>query len=180
MATSFQRKKGVMSTMNCPIRNEETAELLLAYTARRLDPAKTALLESHMAVCAQCAEFRAGQELVWQALDAWEAPGVTPDFNRRLYQRIEAEAAAPWYRRLFTTPLATWKPAIPLACAGLLVIAGFVLDHPATIPSPASSPQTTINRVSVTEAEQVENALDDLQLLRQLDSSTTSAPAESM
>ena len=25
--------------MNCPIRTEETAELLLAYTARRLDPA---------------------------------------------------------------------------------------------------------------------------------------------
>jgi len=163
--------------MNCPIRTEETADLLLAYTARRLDPAKTAILESHMDVCPQCAEFRVKQELVWQALDAWDAPAVTPDFNRRLYRRIEAEAAAPWYRRLFTTPWATWKPAIPLAAAGLLVVAGFVLDHPVSMTTPSAQPAI---RVSVTEAEQVESALDDLQLLRQLDSSAASAPSETM
>jgi anti-sigma factor RsiW len=164
--------------MNCPIRNEETAELLLAYTARRLDPAKTALLESHMDVCAQCAEFRAGQELVWQALDAWEAPLVTPDFNRRLYQRIESEASAPWYTRLFNTPWAMWKPAIPLMAAGLVVVAGFMLDHPVSMLNAPSV--TSPIRVSATEAEQVESALDDLQLLRQLDSSAPSAPSETM
>lgn len=163
--------------MNCPIRSEETAELLLAYTARRLDPARTTMLESHMDVCAECAEFRAGQELVWQALDAWEAPPVTPDFNRRLYQRIEAEAAEPWYKRLFASPVAMWKPAVPLAAACLLVVAGFVLDHPNSPNPPASQPAL---HVSVSEADQVENALDDLQLLRQLDSSTTSGSSESM
>jgi anti-sigma factor RsiW len=163
--------------MNCPIRTEETAELLLAYTARRLDPAKTAILESHMDVCAECAEFRVKQELVWQALDAWEAPPVTPDFNRRLYQRIESEAAAPWYVRLISTPWAMWKPAIPLAFAGLLIMAGFMLDHSVSITAPSAPPAI---RVSVTEAEQVENALDDLQLLRQLDSGATSSSAETM
>jgi len=163
--------------MNCPIRNEETAELLLAYTARRLDPAKTAILESHMDLCPDCAEFRVRQELVWQALDAWEAPAVTPDFNRRLYQRIESEAAAPWYVRLFTTHWATWKPAIPLAAAAVLVIAGFVFDHPTQSSSSSTAPMI---RVSVTEAEQVENTLDDLQLLRQLDSTAASAPSETM
>ena len=163
--------------MNCPIRNEETADLLLAYTARRLDPVRTATLESHMDVCTQCAEFRAGQELVWQALDAWEAPPVTPDFNRRLYQRIEIEATAPWYKRLFATPIAMWKPVIPLAAACMLVVAGFMLDHPVnTIPAPNASPAIH----SVAEAEQVENALDDLQLLRQLDTSGASGPSESM
>jgi len=164
--------------MNCPIRNEETAELLLAYTARRLDPAKTAILESHMGVCPECAEFRVRQEMVWQALDTWEAAPVTPDFNRRLYRRIEFEDAAPWYRRLFSTPWTMWKPAIPLACAGLLVVVGFVLDHPVSRTAPPAGAPAV--RVSVTEAEQVENALDDLQLLRQLDSSTASAPSETM
>jgi len=163
--------------MNCPIQNEETAELLLAYTARRLDPSKTAMLETHMDVCPQCAEFRAGQELVWQALDAWEAPPVTPDFNRRLYQRIEAEAAEPWYKRLFTSPMAMWKPVLPLAAACLLVVGAFVMDHPVPSTQPASQPTF---RVSVTDADQVENALDDLQLLRQLDSSATSGSSESM
>jgi len=164
--------------MNCPIRNEETADLLLAYTARRLDPARTGMLEEHMHVCAECAEFRAGQELVWQALDAWEAPSVTPDFNRRLYQRIEAEAAEPWYKRLFSTPWASWKPAIPLAAACLVVVAGFVLDHP--VPTSPPSPSVAIRVSNVSEAEQVESALDDLQLLRQLDSSATSGSSESM
>jgi hypothetical protein len=130
-----------------------------------------------MDVCPQCAEFRAGQELVWQALDAWEAPAITPDFNRRLYQRIETEAAAPWYKRLFTTPLAMWKPAIPLAAAGLVIVAGFVLDHPVATNAPSAPPAI---RVSVAEAEQVESALDDLQLLRQLDTSATSGSSESM
>jgi anti-sigma factor RsiW len=164
--------------MNCPIRNEETADLLLAYTARRLDPAKTTLLERHMDLCPQCAEFRAGQDIVWQALDAWEAPAVTPDFNRRLYRRIEAEAAAPWYRRLFAAPWTMWKPAIPLAAAGLVVVAGFVLDHPGSMSQPNVPP--AIHVVGVAEAEQVENALDDLQLLRQLDGSAGSGASESM
>jgi hypothetical protein len=163
--------------MNCPIRNTETAELLLAYTARRLDAAKTGLLEEHMNVCQECAAFRAGQELVWKALDSWEAPAVTPDFNRRLYQRIEAEAAEPWFKRLFTTPWSMWKPAIPLTAACLLVVAGFVLDHPLSVNPPAASPAMS---VTVREAEQVETALDDLQLLRQLDSSATTGSSESM
>lgn len=163
--------------MNCPIRNEETAELLLAYTARRLDPVRTAMLEAHMNVCNQCAEFKAGQEMVWQALDAWEAPAVTPDFNRRLYRRIEADAASPWYKRLFRNPLVIWKPAIPLAAVSLLVVAAFVLDHPVGTNAPSAPP---MHRVTVPEAEQVESALDDLQLLRQLDSSATSGSSESM
>jgi anti-sigma factor RsiW len=163
--------------MNCPIQNEETAELLLAYTARRLDASKTAMLETHMDICSQCAEFRAGQELVWQALDAWEAPPVTPDFNRRLYQRIEAEAAQPWYKRIFTSPIAMWKPVLPLAAACLLVVGAFVMDHAVPSTQPANQPAF---RVSITDADQVENALDDLQLLRQLDSSTTSGSSESM
>jgi hypothetical protein len=163
--------------MNCPIGNAETAELLLAYTARRLDPARTGLLEEHMNVCEECAAFRAGQELVWQALDAWEAPAVTPDFNRRLYQRIEAEAAEPWFKRLFTTPWSMWKPAIPLAAACLVVVAGFVLDHPVAVSTPVASPAIS---VTVREAELVETALDDIQLLRQLDSSATTGSSESM
>jgi hypothetical protein len=163
--------------MNCPIRSEETAELLLAYTARRLDPVKTAMLESHMNVCGECAEFRAGQELVWQALDAWEAPPVAADFNRRLYQRIEAEAAEPWYKRLFNTPLATWKPMVPLAAACLVVVAGFVLDHPFAADTQSVSPAI---RITEPQAAQVETALDDLQLLHQLDSSATPGSSESM
>ena len=162
--------------MNCPIRNEESAGLLLAYTARRLDAGKAAMLERHMELCAQCAEFRSGQEFIWQALDAWEPATVTPDFNRRLYQRIEAESAAPWYRRLSSATLMGWKPAIPIAAACMVVVAGLVWDRPVANTPPATSPAIH----SAAEAEQVEDALDDLQLLRQLDSGGVSGSSDSM
>src|ERR1051325_5022425 len=88
-------------TMKCPMESHENAELLLAYCARRLDPETQIVLERHMAVCPACREFQKGQEIVWNALDAWEAMPVSVDFDRRLYRRIEEEEArASWWSRL--------------------------------------------------------------------------------
>ena len=87
--------------MNCPIETKDNAELLLAYCARKLDPETQTILERHVAVCPACREFQAGQQAVWQALDAWEAMPVSTDFDRRLYRRIEADQAhASWWSRL--------------------------------------------------------------------------------
>jgi hypothetical protein len=57
------------------------------------------------------------------------------------------------------------------------VVAGFVYDHPVASSMPTSNPAL---HVTVSEAEKIENTLDDLQLLRQLDSSTAAQPSESM
>ncbi len=48
------------------------------------------------------------------------------DFNRRLWQRIDAAAAVPWYKNFG----AIWKPAIPLTAAIVVIAAVFLLDHP--------------------------------------------------
>jgi anti-sigma factor RsiW len=147
--------------MNCPLQTEET-DLLLDYSAGRLDARKTAVLAQHMESCAACASFRKEQKAVWDALDLWEPAPVSVDFNRRLWQRIDAAAADPWYTSLAESLLfANWKPVIPLTAAILVIAAGFLLDHPATR-NPASS-------ISVKEADQVEQTLDDIQLLNQLD-----------
>ena len=74
--------------MNCPIENRESAEILLAYCARKLDAGSSAILEEHIKICPACREFAEGQQSVWKALDAWEAAPVSPDFDRRLYARI--------------------------------------------------------------------------------------------
>jgi anti-sigma factor RsiW len=169
--------------MNCPLWKEETAHILLDYSAGRLDTARLAVLERHMESCAECAAFRTEQAAVWDALDAWKPSPVSLDFNRRLRQRIDAADAAPWYKRLVESlrvaPLriSAWKPVLPLTAAILIIAAGFLFDHSG---GRAPAPRAAADSVSATEAEQVEQALDDIQLLRQLNTSATPGSAKKM
>jgi anti-sigma factor RsiW len=161
--------------MNCPLLSadfdqNDATDLLLEYTAGRLDSARAALLERHMEKCARCAAFRTEQAMVWNALDAWEPEPVSLSFNRSLWQRIDAIAAEPWYVRLIDGfRFGAWKPALPLAAAMCVITAGFVLDH---AHAPTASSVAGASGVSITEVDQAEKALDDIQLLRQLDSAS--------
>jgi hypothetical protein len=102
--------------------------------------------------------------VVWEALDEWKPAPVSLDFNRRLWQRIDAAEAEPWYRRLAAVLRATsWTPAIPLTAAVLAIAAGFIFDHPANRAVMAPAPSATVN------VEQVQQTLDDIQLLHQFD-----------
>jgi hypothetical protein len=166
--------------MICPLRKEETAHLLLDYSAGRLDAVRVAVLQQHMESCADCAAFRLQQAAVWDAMDDWQPAPVSPDFNQRLWQRIEAGDSAPWYERLAESlRFAHWKPVLPLTAAILMIAAGFLLDHPGGKIS-VQSGSTVANSVSVTEADQVEQALDDIQLLRQLNAAPVSGSAKKM
>jgi anti-sigma factor RsiW len=153
--------------MKCPIETE-SAELLLAYCARKLDPQTQVTLDRHLAVCPACREFQQNQDAVWQALDAWEAAPVSQDFDRRLYRRIEEETArASWWSRLmrpfrpmFEAPL--MSRSVPLAAAAcLLVLAGVILERPNNV---------AVNEEIAAEAiqpDQVERTLDDMEMLQQ-------------
>lgn len=156
--------------MNCPLEFEETAGLLLDYSAGRLDAARSALLDRHMENCVRCTAFRAEQAMLWNTLDAWEPEPVSAAFNRTLWQRIDAIAAEPWYRRLIDSfRFGAWKPALPLAAAMCVITAGFLLDHSH---APTTTSVAGASGVSITEVDQAEKALDDIQLLRQLDSAS--------
>lgn len=158
--------------MICPLTRVETTDLLLEYSARRLDAARAAALERHVEVCAECSAFLAGQTAVWDALDAWDPPPVSMDFNRRLWQRIDRAAELPWYRVVFgALQTANWKPVFPMAAAVLVIAGGFLLDHRG---ERTVAPGATGPGVSIVEADQLEQTLDDIQLLRQLDSVTAS------
>jgi anti-sigma factor RsiW len=160
--------------MNCPLQKPETADILLDYAAGRLDAVRVMGLERHMAICSRCAAFRMEQAAVWDALDAWHPAPVSVDFNRRLWHRIDA-ANVPWYGALAgLLRYSSWKPAIPLAAAIVVIATGFLLDHPGAKVSPIPGVS-----VSVTEADQVEQTLDDIQLLNQLDVATAANGAAS-
>jgi hypothetical protein len=160
------------SDMICPLRGDEKIDLLLDYSAGRLGRDKAALLERHMDSCAACAAFRIEQTELWNALDAWQPEPVSPSFNRRLWQRIDAIQAAPWHWRLADAlRFGAWKPAFPLTAAAVIIAAGFVLDHNGTVQPPRAT-----SSAAVSEADQVERTLDDIQLLRQFDSASSSKP----
>ena len=158
----------LLQKMDCPLRREETADLLLDYAARRLDAARAGAIERHMDDCAECRKFRTEQTAVWDALDAWEPMPVSMDFNRRLWQRIDSAGQAPWYRSLADSlRLVNWKPVLPVAAAILAIAGGFLLDHPG---NRVSAPPASVPGVSLTQADQLEQTLDDIQMLRLLDS----------
>jgi len=159
--------------MTCPI-DKHNAELLVAYAAGRLDARSAAALELHLADCPACRSLAADQAAVWKALDAWEAPAVSPGFNRRLYNRIDSELRLSWWERLARPfrPMPLRQALSLTACAALLLVAGFVLQHPGRIVPVEPRAQTV-------RAEQVEKTLEDLELLRQFGSANSAESAHS-
>src|SRR6266481_1708968 len=142
-------------TMRCPIETQENAELLLSYSARRLNPESTSILEAHMELCPACREFRDGQRALWEALDQWEARPVSPDFDRRLYRKIEEQEQLTWWARIFGPMRPVFlRPAVPLAATACLVLlAGFISVGPERVSAPVA-----VENPQIQEVEQVERA----------------------
>lgn len=134
----------------------------MARAGRELDTAAAQALEQHLAECAPCRLMAAQQAALWKALDRWQAPAVSLDFDRRLYRRIDAEMHASWWQRvsrgLSLIPLHQVLPVTALA--GLLLMAGLILHEPGKV---AGVPRHT----ETVRADQVERTLDDMELLRQ-------------
>jgi len=145
----------------CPLEKGNGAELVLAYGARTLAPDQAAAFERHMLSCGACHELAAAQQHVWSALDAWTPEPISPNFDEKLYQRILQEERSSWWQRLFR---ANWslRPAMPVAAACGVLLAAFLLRSPQPIPAPQSSSQPKVG------IEQVERALDDIDMLKQI------------
>lgn len=149
--------------MTCPRQsNKGSAEALLAYCARNLDAGKAAELERHLAECSQCRVLAQSQKAVWDALDAWKPVVASRDFDQRLYRRIADESNAGWWRRLLRPAPMFWRPAVSLAAAGVVIAVGLLVRSPETA---RPQPQVKADQVDI---EQVEQALDDLNMLMPL------------
>jgi anti-sigma factor RsiW len=87
-------------------KHDESGELIVGYSAGRLDPETEAAFERHLASCTACREAVAAQNLVWSALD--EDLGITaavsPDFDEKLFQRIAEDDRRGWWARILTWP----------------------------------------------------------------------------
>jgi len=154
-------------TQDCPI-DRNRPDVLIDYVARRLDAGRLREVETHAAACVPCRDFIADQTAAWLALDGYSAPAVSDDFDRALYRRIEAEKRDSWWKRLgrrmfFAGEPGAWRPAMAATAACSLLVALAV-----TLPNrgPAVVEKAAVATVEVADVESVEQALEDLEMLR--------------
>lgn len=151
--------------MKCPIETGESAELLLAYGARKLDAESTAAFERHLQVCQACSELAGRQRVAWSALDAWEVqPVAAAEFDRRLYERIENEVS--WWDRVIRPfrPLLVRQGLPAAAAAGLLIFSAVWLQRPAGMPLPQTPASAQAN---VMTPDQSDHTLEEMELMRE-------------
>jgi hypothetical protein len=146
----------------------------LEYSRRGLEAAEARSLEQHLKSCTVCRDFVAGQRAVCAALDEWEAPPISAEFNRRLYDRIETQVS--WYERLFRPirPLLI-RHALPVSAAAcVLITVGIVWERPrAVIPAAQNTP------LEISQPELVVHALDDMEMLDNFDRAVRADTAKS-
>jgi anti-sigma factor RsiW len=162
--------------MHCPLKSQEEAALLLDYCAGKLREDTAREVERHMAECAACAEFVAGQQALWSAMNDWSTPAVNADFDTRLERRLRETDSASWIERMTRSLRPAFaRPAFALAAVCLIMVAGLLLQNPRTGVVPADDSHARVEKI---EPEQVERALDDMQMLRELSSAPgTEAPS---
>jgi hypothetical protein len=149
--------------MRCPSESREGAELLLAYSFRELDAEQAAGLDLHVRNCPACGAFLAAQAAVTGSLEQWEAPAVSPDFDRRLYRRIEQDV--PWWN--FLRGPVTLRRWLPMAAAAAVLLAvGLWVEQPGAAPPPAT-PAPATAQLDALPPEQAEHALQEMEIMQE-------------
>lgn len=178
--------------MQCPLKADDrrgeayrqASEAILAYGAGALPAVDTTAFRQHLNTCAECKQTIEAQREVWSALDSWtpnEAPSNLPsnflpsNFDERLYARIGAyERQSGWSRvssRVWRSvanafsPGWSWKPIMPIAVACTALIVASLMNSPV----PKHLPPPSVQQTSDTgvDLQQIERALDDLDMLKQ-------------
>jgi anti-sigma factor RsiW len=161
--------------------NLEGEELLLNYVSGSLDTQEAAAFDQHTLNCAACREFAHGQKAVCESLDLFEPAAISADFDRRLYERIEKVS---WWNRWLdrfvaavSSPVLTHR-GLPIAAAtAVLAIAGFIWERPSPRPAKPQSPLSA--QVQTLQPDQVQHALDDMEMLRDFNHLMRSEPSDS-
>lgn len=98
----------------------------------------------------------AARRSVEDALELWEAPAVSADFDRRLYRRIEQDVR--WWSFLVRP-----QRLVPVGVAiGAVIAAGLWIGQPGVTPGPRTA------AVEAMPPEQAEDALHEMQMIEEL------------
>jgi len=91
--------------MGCSLKKSVAEELIVAYAARTLSADLEADFERHLETCAGCRELVAQQRAVWSLLDEWHPLPVSPDFDRKVFERIAVARSRRWWIWRFSPAL---------------------------------------------------------------------------
>jgi len=154
--------------MECP---RHKAELILSYAAGTLDPSAQIEFERHLATCESCRQLLMRQQTVWDALDGWRAAPISSNFSETLFERIAEHEKATWWRRIVEYRWSRmWRPAMPIAAASAAILIAFLVNDPVQTPNFGGSSEPAVSM------EQVERALDDMDILKPLSTSPAVLP----
>ncbi|HMD50456.1 MAG TPA: zf-HC2 domain-containing protein [Bryobacteraceae bacterium] len=148
------------SPETCSLEDGVAEELIVGYAARTLDPEAETAFERHLESCGRCRRLAAQQGAVWSALDSWRPQAVSPDFDQKLARRIAADQHI--FSRLCAFAKLVWRPVLPLAAISAVLIGFFLLRDD---DAPGRALQT---QPSARIEQQVEHALDDMDMLKQI------------
>lgn len=148
--------------MECPRTTGQADEIVVAYVARTLDRESAAAFQKHLILCDACRALAAAQEAVWSTLDGWRPLAPSPGFDAGVLTRVAEDEHRRWWPRSPALQW-SWRPTLSVAAACTVLVAAFVLKNLNPSQPPLAGPQTS-PRIE----QQVEHALDDMDLLRQL------------
>lgn len=157
--------------MKCPLESDQP-ERLLDYVAQRLSQTERVELHFHVASCDACRRWVDGQREVWSALDEWKPVEASTGFNRSVYAQVAREQQSDWMTAWWHTLAARWsmaefRPAMAMAALCVVTAAGMLVYSRASQPETTEASQAP-SRMERVDLEQVERALDDVELLKNL------------
>jgi anti-sigma factor RsiW len=118
--------------VNC----KQIETVAIEYLDGVLNAAQRADVERHLAACSDCHARLEGFRSVSLAMDAWNAPEVSPWFNARLWRRIAESEALRWNWR--TILGAALRPSYVAALSVVLVLGSIaVWQEPQVRKTPA-------------------------------------------
>lgn len=182
----------------CPMQSRENAEILLEYCARTLPADTLERLDAHVAICPSCRGALAAQQQVWSALDEFDAAelNISPDFDRRLYARIEAEHQDPFWvrgwRKVFQSGQpGAWRPAFTMSLAAVAAVTLLILQLPngthdqvspvsQTVMEESTVPSVKTAILDKQDVEHLDTALEDIEMLHLLGSAPAPGKSNSL
>jgi hypothetical protein len=163
--------------MRCPKTSRGGEAKLVAFVAGTVRGPEGAQLRAHLDDCAPCSEYVAGQKAIWQLLDEWEpefpSSALGASFGRDVVAKVATLPPEPWFAKSGRWVMGRiLQPALTATAITAIIAIGFYVRDPfsATLQYSPAKAVATPRAISPVEAEQVDRAFDDMQLLHQLDS----------
>ncbi len=158
---------------------EEALERIHDPNAPPLEGDEARAFEALLEQDAELHALQSEQQALFAAMDDW-ASDVEPsaDFDRRLHARIEAEQARPSWAQTLTDWL-SWPRAAWASCAAAALAAMAVWLGPQTqTVAPAPVTKVALSGDDAEYLQELDRALDDMEMLIDFDALAPVAPAE--